>query len=104
MSKKHPDENQDQPPQSQDKTPAPKGSRKKPAPKKRRTRRRSGEGTVTLRKDGRYQADISLGTDETTGKRKRLTRYGSTEEEAYEKLHLALEELRKGTFIQSNQL
>jgi integrase len=101
MSKKHSDENQDQPQQPQDKTPAPKGSRKKRASK--RTRRRHGEGTVTLRKDGRWQADISLGTDETTGKRKRLTRYGRTEEEAYAKLHKALQELGRGTLIAGPQ-
>src|SRR2546423_14325226 len=103
MSKQHSDESQDQPQQSQEETPAPKGSRKKRVPRKS-TRRHRGEGTVTLRKDGRYQADISLGTDEKTGKRKRLTRYGKTKEEAYEKLHKALEEQRKGTLIKGNQL
>jgi integrase len=57
-----------------------------------------------LRKDGRWQADISLGTDEKTGRRKRLTRYGKTKEEAYTELHKALEEQRKGTLIKGNQL
>jgi hypothetical protein len=70
----------------------------------KRTRRRHGEGTVTLRKDGRWQADISLGIDETTGKRKRLTRYGRTEEEAYAKLHEALQELGRGTLIKKKPL
>jgi integrase len=103
MIKKHSDKNQDQPQQPQDEVLVPKGSRKKSASRKKRTRRRSGEGTVTLRKDGRYQANISLGTDEKTGKRKRLTRYGKTEDEAFEELHKALEDQRKGMLVQGNQ-
>jgi integrase len=104
MSEMHLDDSQDQPQQPQEETPAPKRSRKKSAPKKKRTRRRHGEGTVTLRKDGRYQADVSLGTDPKTGKRLRITRYGKTEDEAYEKLHQALEEQRKGNLIKGNRL
>ncbi len=75
---------------------ASKGKKKRPS---KRPRRHHGEGTVFLRKDGRWQANISLGRDETTGKRKRLTRYGKTREEAFEELHKALQEQRQGTLI-----
>ncbi len=81
-------------------SPAPKHKKKQTSKK---TRRHYGEGTVFLRKDGRWQANISLGRDEATGKRKRLTRYGKTKDEAYAELHKALEEQRKGILIQPNQ-
>src|SRR5512142_2440974 len=79
---------------------ASKGKKKRPS---KRPRRHHGEGTVSLRKDGRWQANISLGRDEITGKRQRLTRYGKTKDEAYAELHKALEAQRKGTFIQGSQ-
>jgi integrase len=79
-----------------------KRSKKRRAAKKQ-VRRHRGEGTVVRRKDGRWQAGISLGKDETTGKRRRLTRYGRTKDEAYEKLHKALEEQRKGLLMRSDQ-
>ncbi len=44
-----------------------------------------GEGTITQRKDGRWQAQISLGA----GKRKTL--YGKTRKEVREKLQVAIE-------------
>lgn len=81
-------------------TSVPKSKKKRVA---KRTRRHRGEGTVSLRKDGRWQANISLGRDEITGKRQRLTRYGKTKDEAYAELHKALEAQRKGTFIQGSQ-
>ena len=49
-----------------------------------------GEGTITQRKDGRWQAQISLGD----GKRKTL--YGKTKKEVQEKLRLAINEQKQG--------
>src|SRR5512138_3215662 len=74
-------------------------SRSKKKRSSKRPRRHYGEGTVFQRKDGRWQANMSLGKDETTGKRKRLTRYGKTKEEAFEELCKAREEQRQGTLI-----
>lgn len=48
-------------------------------------RRVRGEGSITKRADGRYMIRIDLGTDEL-GKRRRLTDYAETEEEAVRKL------------------
>ncbi len=49
-----------------------------------------GEGTITQRKDGRWQAQISLGD----GKRK--TFYGKTQKEVREKLRVAINEQKQG--------
>jgi len=47
------------------------------------TRRRGpGEGSITPRKDGRYQVRIDLGRDPGTGARRRLYRYAATERAA----------------------
>ncbi|HVB25345.1 MAG TPA: tyrosine-type recombinase/integrase [Ktedonobacteraceae bacterium] len=55
-----------------------------------------GAGSVYLRKDGRYAAEIKL-----DGKRK--TVYGKTEKEAYQKMQQALYEHRQGTLITGPQ-
>ncbi len=52
-----------------------------------------GEGTISQRKDGRWQAQISLGD----GKRKTL--YGTTRKEVRDKLQKALNEQKQGTLI-----
>ncbi len=52
-----------------------------------------GEGSITQRKDGRWQAQISL----EGGKRK--TYYGKTKKEVREKLRLAINEQKKGTLV-----
>ncbi len=52
--------------------------------------RSHGEGTITQRKDGRWQAQISLGD----GKRK--TFYGKTKKEVREKLRVAINEQKQG--------
>ncbi len=55
--------------------------------------RSHGEGTITQRKDGRWQAQISIGG----GKRK--TFYGKTRKEVREKLRVAINEQKAGTLI-----
>jgi integrase len=52
--------------------------------RRRRTRRTNGEGTIFLRKDGRYEARAYVLT--TDGTERRITRYGRTYEEAHRKL------------------
>ena len=48
-------------------------------------RRSNGEGSITKRKDGRWQAAVSVGTDEN-GKLKRKYFYARTKEEVTTKL------------------
>jgi integrase len=57
-------------------------------------RRAHGEGSVFLRKDGRWGAQITLENG------KRLYRYGKTQREALEKLRRAQYELEQGTLAQ----
>ena len=57
-------------------------------------RRAHGEGSVFLRKDGRWGAQITLENG------KRLYRYGKTQREALEKLRRAQYELEQGTLTQ----
>ena len=52
-----------------------------------------GEGSITQRKDGRWQAQISLGGGE------RKTLYGKTRKEVRDKLQKALSEQKQGTLI-----
>ncbi len=54
-----------------------------------------GEGSITQRKDGRWQAQISFKDDK--GKAKRKTFYGKTKKEVQEKLRLAINEQKQGT-------
>lgn len=53
-------------------------------------KRANGEGTITKRKDGRWQGAITIGRDES-GKQKRKTVYGRTQSEVRKKL----DELKK---------
>lgn len=55
--------------------------------------RSHGEGTITQRKDGRWQAQISIGGG------KRRTYYGKTKKEVREKLRVAINEQKAGTLI-----
>ena len=58
--------------------------RKSPTRRRRKSRRANGEGTIHLRKDGRYEAKVYVLT--TDGVERRITRYGRTYEEAHRKL------------------
>ncbi len=60
--------------------------------------RSHGEGTISQRKDGRWQAQISLGGG------KRRTYYGKTKAEVREKLRVAVNEQKQGKLaLSSNQ-
>jgi integrase len=60
--------------------------------RRKRSKRSNGEGTITLRDDGRWAGAISLGTDD--GKRRRRWVYGKTQTEVADKL-LALRTQQK---------
>lgn len=67
-------------------------------PKRKKTGKRArGEGSVTHRKDGRWQTSMPLGG----GKRKYF--YGETQSEALEKLHVAQEQQRQGKLATGRQ-
>ena len=57
------------------------------------TRRGNGEGTIRQRKDGRWEAQLSL----PSGKRKSV--YGKTKKEAREALKGALKQLDEGVDV-----
>ena len=64
-------------------------------------KRGNNEGTITRRKDGRWEARLSLGRD-AMGKAKRITLYGKTRQEVANKLTQALHDKQQGTFVASN--
>ena len=45
-------------------------------------RRMNGEGTIRQRKDGLYEVRITSRPDPSTGRKKRVSRYAKTREEA----------------------
>src|SRR6266536_978170 len=57
-------------------------------------RRINGEGTISRRKDGRYEAKAWVET--TSGITKRISLYGKTRAEAHEKLTAALAQKQQG--------
>jgi integrase len=59
--------------------------------------RAHGEGTITQRKDGSWQGQLSLGTT-ADGKRRRKTVYGSTKQEVREKLEQLKRTVADGTY------
>ena len=68
----------------------------------KKTKRGNNEGTITRRKDGRWEARISLGRD-ATGKVKRITLYGKTRQEVAEKLTKTLHDKEQGTLCNPTQ-
>src|SRR5947209_20126399 len=62
-----------------------------------RGRRGNGEGTITQRKNGTYEAKITV----EGGKRKSI--YGKTRKEVQEKLKIALHEQQQGTLVTAPQ-
>jgi integrase len=59
----------------------------------------NNEGLITQRKDGLWQATITIGRDPTTGKPKRATFYAKTRKEAADKLTKALRDTAQGVFV-----
>ena len=69
----------------------------------KKTKRGNNEGTITRRKDGRWEARISLGRD-AAGKVKRITLYGKTRQDVADKLTKALHDKQQGTFVTPHKL
>ena len=66
-------------------------------------KRGNNEGTIARRKDGRWEARISLGRD-ATGKLTRVTLYGKTRQEVADKLAKALHDKQQGTVVAPQKL
>lgn len=65
-------------------------------------RRGKGEGSISRRQDGRWQAVLDLGRD-ATGKRQRHYFYGETRREVQEALKQALREQEQGVLVGSSK-
>ena len=69
---------------------------------KKATKRGNNEGTITRRKDGRWEARVSLGRD-ATGKIQRITLYGKSRQEVSAKLAKALHDRQQGTLVKPHK-
>ncbi len=69
---------------------------------KKTARRGRGEGTVYLRKDGRWAGSINV--ESSDGKRKRKYLYGESKQEAQDKVNTALYEQKQGMLVTGPQL
>jgi len=67
-------------------------------------KRSNGEGSVTKRKDGRWEVDIPVGIDPVTGKRKRFRAYAKSSTEANAMRIKVLRDLQTGAFIDSENI
>lgn len=68
------------------------------------SRRGNGEGTILRRKDGRWQAQATLGRDPRTGNLQRVCFYGKTRQEAAAKLAAALQGKATGGFVKPSRV
>lgn len=55
-------------------------------PNNKTTRTAAGSGSIRQRPNGRWEARLTLGYDEGTGKRKTLSIYGATQKEVKKKM------------------
>lgn len=67
-------------------------------------RRGNGEGTINKRKDGRWQAVVTVGYDSKTGKIRRRSFYGKTRKEAVGKMNQALKDLSAGSYVEPHKI
>ncbi|PKM82552.1 MAG: site-specific integrase [Firmicutes bacterium HGW-Firmicutes-14] len=67
--------------------------------KKSGKRRARGEGTIRQRKDGTWEAIVSIGADPLTGKLQRKSFYGKSQGEVKEKRDNFLMEVKTGTHV-----
>ena len=66
-------------------------------------RRQNGEGTIKLRKDGRYEAQITVGRD-SEGKLKRKSIFGKSMAELVEKKNAMLNQVQTGNYSETNRM
>ena len=71
---------------------------------RKKKKREAGSGTIVKRKDGRWQGQYVSGRDPTTGKLRRHTIYGKTQQEVAEKLRAATASIDNGTFQGPNKI
>lgn len=64
-----------------------------------RKRNANGAGSIRQRKDGRWEARITIGFDPGTGKQKSKSFYGWTQKEVRMKMNAAIAELDQGTYV-----
>ena len=67
-------------------------------------RRGNYEGTIRQRKNGLWEAIISIGRDPVTGKLKRVSFYAPTQKELVAKAAKARADLARGTFVAPEKL
>jgi integrase len=67
-------------------------------------RRGNNEGTIVLRKDGRWMASITIGRNPETGKLKRAYFYGKTRKEAADLMAHGLSDLGRGAFVAPHKM
>ncbi|HAA80517.1 MAG TPA: site-specific integrase [Thermoanaerobacter sp.] len=67
-------------------------------------KRGNGEGTIYQRSDSLWVGQITIGYDPATGKPKRKSFYGKTRKEVADKITQALQDVRKGTYIEPTQI
>ncbi|HPF44452.1 MAG TPA: tyrosine-type recombinase/integrase [Syntrophomonadaceae bacterium] len=66
-------------------------------------RRQNGEGTIKLRKDGRYEAQITVGRD-SDGKLKRKSIFGKSMADVVEKKNAMLNQVQNGSYTETNRM
>lgn len=67
-------------------------------------KREAGSGSITKRKDGRWQGQYMSGYNPETGKPRRHTIYGQTQKEVAEKLRAATSSIDNGTFQEPRKI
>jgi len=67
-------------------------------------RRGNGEGSITKRKDGKWQGSILIGYDLETGRPKRKYFYGRTRKEVQEKINEVALKVQAGTYREPSKL
>lgn len=70
---------------------------------KKKGKRANGEGTIRLRKDGRWEAIITTGRDPLTGKLIRKSFFGKTQSEAKAKRDDFLLQIKTGTYLEPHR-
>lgn len=71
---------------------------------RKKKKREAGSGTIVKRKDGRWQGQYVSGRDPETGKLRRHTIYGKTQQEVAEKLRAATASIDNGTFQEPRKI